>query len=79
MPEKLQWRLIIPLSLVIVVSMTVSITSCSWFKKPSIIYLDSSTEVVFIEPGQVVSVDYPAVILHRGRYLELLKHEFQGT
>lgn len=41
-------------------------------------FLNKGDEIVFVEPNEPVSVPYPAVLLHRGRYFELIKFEAES-
>ena len=52
-----------------------TISGCAWPRNSPVIVVPDSERVIFLEPNQPAAAPWPAVILSRGRYLELIEAE----
>jgi len=50
-------------------------SGCMQPRHSGVIVIPSHRQIVFAEPNEPVCVPYPAVVLSRGRYLELVEVE----
>jgi len=52
-------------------------SGCGWPRNSSVIVVPDSGQVIFLDPNQPESAPWPAVILSRGRYLELVEAQLR--
>ena len=64
---------------ILIGSMLFTLSGCNVQKQSEVIVLSDSKKVIFVEPNEVRMVKYPAVILSRGRYQQLIEFEMEAT